>query len=460
MRGDSITLRLATSAASLRYTDLPEDVIDKARLLLSDTLLVAAAGQTNELARALRATVAPSQGHCHVWFVDELAPMSPTDAAFINSLHAATPGYASVNGRVHADLVCLPAAWAMAEHLGSSAAELLLAFAVASEIVGRFSYCATQRNAGWSHTSLYGCLGAALAAGLLMKLPAEQLADAMSLALAQGAGNQQGGLEATISRRLLPAFAARNGVFAAQLVAAGATAASHAVEGRFGLRSLYEAGDDKLLFSGLWVDWRLLETSLKPWPVAASSQAAISAALALCLQVEGGEQEILEVVAYVSPSMFSYVGAAFCLDGDVQMLAQFNLRYHLASVVLRGPMTFEHLRPEALRDVEIARVLRKVHLRVDPRNTQDFAPVTVAFTLRDGRVLQMLQAHLPGSREQPLSAVEFARRATSCGVQGSIDSQALLQRLHLFERTPDLVDASDSREALRQLSRVRTAPVC
>lgn len=459
MRGDSITLRLATAAAALRYEDLPAELVDQARVLMTDTLLVAAAGQTSALARNLCATVAPSAGNCHAWFVDTRAPMAPVDAAFINSLHAAMPGYASINDKVHADIVCLPAAWAMAEHLGSSAADLLLAFVAAIEIVGRLSHHATQRSAGWSHTSLYGCLGAALAAGLLLKLPPEQLADAMGLALAQGAGTQQGSLEAAISRRLQPAFATRNGVFAAQLAAAGATAASQAVEVRFGLRALYEAGDDKRLFTGLWQDWQLLDTSLKPWPVSACSQAAIAATLGLRQRHEIDEQEILQIVAYVSPFMFRYVGAEFSLDGDVEMLAQFNLRYHLATAVLRGPVTFAHLQPEALQDADIARVLRKVHLRVDPRNPHDFAPVTVAFTLRDGRVLEALQAHLPGSRQQPMSAAEFAAKAASCGAQAGIDGLALLERLRHFEHATIDVGAGSAREALLRFSRGCPTPI-
>jgi 2-methylcitrate dehydratase PrpD len=434
MRGDSMTLRLASRLTELRYEQLPADVLGMAKLLMSDTLLVAAAGQTSPLARSLRSAVSASMGNCHAWFVEDAPPMGPVEATFINAFHAAALGYGSINAKVHADLVCLPAAWAMAEHLGSSTAELILAFVAAIEIVGRLSHSATSRSAGWSHTSIYGGIGAAVAAGLLLKLTPEQLAHAMGLAMAQAAGTQQASLESVGSRRLQPAFAARNGIFAAQLAAAGATAPSQAMEGRFGLRALYESGDDKQVLKDLWSDWRLLETSLKPYPISACSQAAVEAVLNLQRLHGCAEEDMLEVVAYVSPFMFRYVGAEFNLDGDLEMLAQFNLRYHLASVLLRGPITFADLRPQALKDAAVARVLRKVHLRVDPNNNNDFAPVAVSFTLRDGRVLDYVQQHPPGSRQQPMTSAALAFKAQQCGDAANIDGVALLDSMAQLEQ--------------------------
>lgn len=429
MRGDPLTLRLASRLTELRYDQLPAEVLEMAKLLMSDTLLVAAAGQTSAQSVSLRSAVSASMGNCHAWFVEDARPMGPVEAAFINTFHAATLGYGSINAKVHADPVCLPAAWAMAEHLSSSTSDLILAFVAATEIVGRFSHCATSRSAGWSHTSIYGGIGAAIAAGLLLKLTPEQLAHAMGLAMAQAAGTQQASLESVASRRLQPAFATRNGVFAAQLAAAGAIAPSQAMEGRFGLRALYESGDDKQLLKGLWSDWRLLDTSLKPYPISACSQAAVEAVLSLQRLHACAEEDLLEVVAYVSPFMFRYVGAEFNLDGNLDMLAQFNLRYHLASALLRGPITFADLRPEALKDAAVARVLSKVHLRVDPNNNHDFAPVAVSFTLRDGRVLDYLQQHLPGSRQQPMTHAEFEFKAAQCGYAANIDGVALFRSI-------------------------------
>lgn len=438
MRGEPVTLRLARQLVALQAQPLPLPVLDTARRLIADTLLVAAAGQASPLAGDIRSVLQAAGGPCQGWFDVAGIGMSPLDAAFINSYHAALLGYGSINAKAHADAVCLPAAWAVAEQLGSSGAQLTQAFVLASEVVGRLSHGASSRSAGWSHTAIYGGIGAAVAAGLLLELPAEQLAHAMALAMGQAAGTQQASLESAPSRRLQPAFAARNGVFAAQLAAAGAVGPSQAMEGKFGLRALYEAGDDKQLFEGLGQDWRLLDTCLKPYPISACSQAAVEALLHLQRTHGCGEEDILEIVAYVSGFMFRYVGAEFSLEGDLEMLAQFNLRYHLASAILRGPTTLAHLRPAALADAQVARVMRKVHLRVDPRNKSDFAPVTVSFTLRDGSMLDYVQEQVPGSRQQPISSAAWALKAKQCGVEGGIDGAALVRLLDGLAAQPSV----------------------
>ncbi|MFF7710890.1 MmgE/PrpD family protein [Pseudomonas sp. NPDC007930] len=437
MRAEPMTLRLAKRLVALRHQELPAEVLGMARTLLADTLLVALAGQAQPAAHGVRAALPASAGRSHLWFAHGAAAMAPADAAFINTLHAGLLGYGSINARVHADAVCLPAAWAMAEQLGRGWEPFVLAFVAASEVVGRFSHSASPRSAGWSHSSIYGGIGAAIAAGLLLELPAEQLAHAIGLAMAQAAGTQQASLESVLSRRLQPAFATRNGVFAAQLAAAGVTAARQAVEGRFGFRALYEPGNDKAVLAGLGSDWRLLDTALKPYPVSACSQAPIEALLGLVGAHGCGEQDVLELVAYVSPFMFRYVGGEFSANGDLAMLAQFNLRYHLASVLLRGPLTFEHLQPAALQAPAIATVLRKVHLRVDPRNSHDFAPATVAITLRDGRVLEATQPVLPGSRGQPMGRAACAAKAAQCGALAGVDGHALWARLAALAEAGD-----------------------
>lgn len=426
MRAEPITLRLARQLVAVWAQPLPGPVLDTAKRLMADTLLVAAAGRASPLAGDLQSVLPGAGGPCRAWFDTAGSGMGPAEAAFINTYHAVLLGYGSINAKAHADAVCLPAAWAVAEQRGSSGAQLVQAFVLASEVVGRLSHSASSRSAGWSHTAIYGGMGAAVAAGLLLDLPAEQLAHAMALAMGQAAGTQQASLESAPSRRLQPAFAARNGVFAAQLAAAGAVGPSQAMEGKFGLRALYESGDDKQLSGGLGEQWRLLDTCLKPYPISACSQAAVEALLHLQRSHGCGEEDILEIVAYVSGFMFRYVGAEFSLDGDLEMLAQFNLRYHLASAILRGPITLAHLRPAALADAQVARVMRKVHLRVDPRNKSDFAPVTVSFTLRDGSVLDYVQPHVPGSRQQPMSTSAWALKAEQCGVEGGIDGAALV----------------------------------
>lgn len=429
MSAQSITRRLARRLKELTYEDLPVEVIDKAKMLIADTLQVAAAGQASALGQRLRSAVTPSAGRSRLWFMEEGAYAGPVEAAFINALHSGVLGYDSVNHKVRADLVCLPSAWAMAEDQGASSKELITAYVAAIETVSRLSRCAVSKATGWADTSIYGGIGAAVAAGLLLKLNEDELAHALGLAIAQAAGTQQASIESGVSRRLQPAFAARNGVFAAQLASVGATAPNQALEGRFGLRALYQSGDDRRLFDGLWQQWQLLDTALKRYAICARSQAAVVALQKVQAEHVLCEEQILEIVAYVSPFMFRYVGGEFSLAGDLDMIAQHNLRYHLASTALRGPITFADLTPEALRDPAIGRVIHKVHLRVDPHNKNDFAPVRVSVTLLNGSTVSYTQEDIPGSAAAPLHTAQLADKAEQCSVAAGIPIEPLLARV-------------------------------
>jgi len=80
--------------------------------------------------------------------------------------------------------------------------------------------------------------------------------------VAQAAGTQQANVEQTLAKRLQPALAARAGVFAAQLAQAGATAPIWVVEGKFGLRALYQPADDTRILEGWGSTWQLLDTQV------------------------------------------------------------------------------------------------------------------------------------------------------------------------------------------------------
>lgn len=444
MPAESVTSNIARVALDLAYTDLPEDVTRKAKQLISDTLLVAAAGKSQASSVAMGRAVTPSSGKSGVWFAPSQT-WSAMDATFLNTLHAGALDYDSLNGAVHADLVTLPAAWSVAEEYDRSPREMITAYIAASEIVSRLSRCSTGISKGWSGTSLYGGIGAALASGLLMGLNAEQLTYALGLAAVQAAGTQQANVEQTLAKRLQPAFSARSGVFAAKLAEAGATAPTQAFEGKFGLRALYQEGDDQRLLCGWGAEWQILDTAIKGFPVCACSHAAIQALLeikaGLCADPLFTTGEITEVVATISPFMSRLVGADFSLHGDLQVVAQFSLRYHLASVLLRGPMDLGALTPDAVRESTVQRLVSRIRLVVDPTNLNELAPASVSVTLADGRTFQRTCDALPGSTKAPLNTLQWQEKLYSCAAQAQppLLQPELARLLSALNRLPELI---------------------
>lgn len=441
-QASSQTARIAEAVTSLRFEQLPPPVVAFAKRLIADTLLVAAAGTTASSSAALRNALPAAPGGSRLWFLGG-AGVHAVDATFINTLHAAALDYDSLNRAVHADLVSLPAAWAVAESVGASGRALIAAFVAGSELVSRLSRAATGPSLGWSGTSLYGGLGAAAAAGRLLGLGHAPLRHALGLALSQAAGTQQANLEMALSKRLQPAFAARHGVFSAHLAHAGASAPAQALEGRFGLRRLAQPGDDEAVVRGLWQDWQFFDTGIKPYPVCACSHAAIEACLSLCLAHGLQHGQVRAVTAHISPFMARLVGAPFSLDGDPQVTAQFSLRYHLASVLLRRRLGLAEIEPAALHDPAIAALVPLVQVVIDGHNHEELAPARVVIDGLDGSRHEATCDRVPGTPGHALSADLWHAKLRECAARAEppLDASkldALLARIETLDRLDDV----------------------
>ncbi|MCO8167511.1 MmgE/PrpD family protein [Pseudomonas sp. 21LCFQ02] len=438
MSDNSVTQHVAKAVCGLRYDDLPAAVIDKSRVLIADTLIAAAAGRAEPSGIAMSAVTGSSSGLSRIWFGDIGESRPPVDATFINTLNAGALDFDSLNAAVHADLVCLPAAWAMAEHCQRQPREMVAAHMIASEVVSRLSRGSTKPSKGWSGTSIYGGMGAAIASGLMLGLDEVQMTHALGLAAAQAAGSQQANLENTLAKRLQPALAARDGVFAALLAQAGATAPVFALEGKFGMRNLYQDGDDSLILEGWGQDWQVLETLIKRYPICACSHAAVHALWEL--QVADGfkSTDVVKLTATISPFMHRLVGGEFEPSGDLQVIAQFNLRYQLASTLVRGPMSLPHLSPEAVLDPVIGNCLPVIHLQVDLDNIHELSPASVTVQLKDGRLLNHACNDLPGSPTAPLTHEQWQAKALECAAAGGASDEAFSGVLSRLERLTEL----------------------
>lgn len=437
MPDKSITQALAQAVTSLRFESLPDAVVEKAKHLVADTLLVAAPGRA-EPASAMSAATGSAPGNSRIWFAPEADSRAALDATFINTLNAGALDYDSLNGAVHADLVTLGAAWAMAEHCERRPRDMLAAQVIASEVVSRLSRGAGQPSKGWSGTSIYGGLGAAIASGLMLGLDEAQMAHALGLAASQAAGTQQANIENTLAKRLQPALAARTGVFAALLAQAGATAPTFALEGKFGLRALYQSGDDSRVLDGWGTDWQLLDTMTKRYPICACSHAAVHALWELQTREGFTPEQVAQVKASISPFMQRLVGGEFVAVGDLQVVAQFNLRYQLASTLLRGPVQLEHLASACVLDPAIAQWLPAISLQIDIDNPHELTPASITVVLKDGRSLTHTCHDLPGSRQSPMTAAQWRAKALECATAGRLTDAYLSTLLGNLAQLPEL----------------------
>jgi 2-methylcitrate dehydratase PrpD len=286
-----VTVRLAQFAASLRFQDVPQDVIGRVKWLLLDTLGVALAATAlgsgcREVVDVMRKLGSKPEST----IIGQRDKVSAPHAAFANGALAHALNYDAVGPRVgHIGVVCLAAPFAVAEALGGiSGRHFLVAATVAAEVAARITAAVARDGRRLSEKILAGQLlsyfGAVAGAGRTLGLTAEQMRSAFGLALMQASGSMQvvvGGDPP--AKAIYGAFPNHGGVLGALLAQAGLGADCDALEGRAGLFETYFEGDYDpcAMTDGLGTDYLLLGTRFKTCPTSDVVQPFVEAAMVI-----------------------------------------------------------------------------------------------------------------------------------------------------------------------------------
>ncbi|HSW08944.1 MmgE/PrpD family protein [Aquabacterium sp.] len=259
---------LAQFAATLRFESIPAAVLRRTEDLFLDWFASALAGKgarpVESIARFMQ-RMGPADGPSEILIHRKRS--SPLVAAAINAAASHFAEQDDVhNGSVfHPAAVVFPPALAVAQALGASGRDLLLASVVGYEVgirVGEFL--------GRSHYKVFhttgtaGSIAAAAAVGRLLGLSVDRMQHAFGSAGTQAAGLWEFLRDAADSKQLHTAHAATTGLTAAYLAQDGFTGARRIFDGSRGMAAgMSSDADPSRLADGLGQRWALAETSFK-----------------------------------------------------------------------------------------------------------------------------------------------------------------------------------------------------
>jgi 2-methylcitrate dehydratase PrpD len=440
----SISQRIAEYVTSFSYSALPESVCARAKLLILDTLAVAWAGAEAPGSSAVHDLVVEEGGRpvSTVWGSGQRLPVTST--SFLNGMYAVALDYDAF-GTVHADAVTLPAAIALAERERVSGRDFLTAYIIGTDLCHRLGGSITGLHKGWSATAIYGVFGVATTAAKLLRLNASATCHALGIALSQAAGTQQGNIEQTLTKRMQPAFAARAGVWSALLAARGITAPRAALEGKFGLYELYQAGNSHGVLEGLGRCFNLENTMIKKYPICACGHAALEAMIALVQDYDLEPDDVIAVEVSHSPFMHRLVGAPFELGDNLQVTAQNSVRYAIASALLRRRLGIAEIQDAAVLDPSIMRITERVRVVVDERNKGTEIPATVSVETKQHGTLTRTVDKLPWGPSDRPGEDALQAKFEECFTHGSLGLKPASAKL-LAERVGGLESLDDMGE--------------
>ncbi|ABE37386.1 MmgE/PrpD [Rhodopseudomonas palustris BisB5] len=284
------TATLAGYVAALRFEDIPQDVLARAKVLTLDFLGSAIrarreAESTPSLLAMLQALSLDGDGAATVF--GDAKRWTPAMAALLNGAlgHSLDFDDTHADSSLHPSAPVVPAAFAVGELVGASGREVLTA------IVAGYEVCCRLGNAldptshyarGFHPTATAGAYGAAAAAAKLFGLTQDQIVAAFGVSGSQAAGSLQFLVNGAWNKRYQVGAAAMNGVIAATLAKNDFIGATESVEGIHGLLVGYTdtPHHDKAV-ADLGRVYETMKIGVKPYPSCRYTHAAIDALIAM-----------------------------------------------------------------------------------------------------------------------------------------------------------------------------------
>ena len=412
------TRMLATFASTLAYDQLPAALVSITRQYLLDTIGCGIYGGETPWAKAVNTYILEQGGRpdATLWLQGFRGPAASVALGLGVMMHSFELDDYHSGAKLHPGAAVIPAAFTVAERQGASGQALLSAIVAGYELMIRTSLAAgtlSMRRRGWHITGMCGTFGAAAAAGQLLGLDSDGMANALGLAGTQSAGLMAFTCDGSNSKRLHPGRAAQSGILAAELAARGFTGPTAVLEYADGgfCQAVSDAANLELLSAGLGQEFVTADVSLKPYACCGSTHSSIDAVRWLVQQHAIRPQDVEEIVVY-NHSVVK-LQTSWRYEPISPMQAQMNIEYCVAVALVEGQAGPQQFSSDRIADPLLVDLAHKVRFEIDPEIEQIYPrafPGKVAIRLRDGRTVQHAVLGPKGSPQCPMNLDEVGEK--------------------------------------------------
>ena len=444
--GDTIARRLARFATGLRYEDLPQPIIARAKALVLDQLGCELIGSTMPwMAPALK-LVRLSQGATpESTLVNFGSRVAAADAAFANASfgHACEMDDAAFGSSGHIGTATVPVALAVGERERCNGREFLAALVAGYDVMYRLMSAVTPHNIerGFQSQGIGGPFGAAATAGKLLGLDAEQMTHALAIAGSHSAGPAEYDQSGGEVKRIHAGIAARGGIHSALLAKFGLTGPATIIEGKRGFCNLFAAQSDPARITvGLGEDLKIANASFKMYPAVGGVHTVIAALQHLAKEHDIAPDDVAAVKVGLAKKRLLH-GAAIRRPHDVAS-AQFSIAFSAALAVCKRANELGHYTDPALwGDRQILEMVDRVEIFADGAATgTKISRAAVRIELKSGRSVGRIEDYPKGTPVNPVTPEEHQAKVRSlCGtVLSPKRIDALMEAVNELEDLPDI----------------------
>jgi MmgE/PrpD N-terminal domain len=325
----SLSREFARFVEALRYDDLPEAVVDRAKGVTLQALASALVAHDMPAAKQALALMQQEEagGGGAASVLCNGARLTKAGAAFVNTETIFAGGkWDTFRMLTHPGTAIIPAALAAAEIAHASGRDFLTAVAAGYEVMERMAaeFIPTVMSRGFHAGPVFGIFGAAVAIAKLGRLDDDQINGAIAQCVNLASGNLEGARSG--GRSLREGGAVRNAFLAVALAKHGTPGGETTLEGEAGFYHSY-AGNNRgeLRYSftglnrtelakithGLGRDWIFLETLYRIYSTAGYNIAHVDVTARLCEEHGIRAADIDRIEAVVNWLETEYPSPAF-----------------------------------------------------------------------------------------------------------------------------------------------------
>lgn len=415
--------KVAEFCVNFSFSNLPDDVVWRAKHLILDILGVAIRGSILDSSIVMMDLVKEMRGIPESTVIGRKKKVPAANAALANGTmaHGIEMDDVDTDASLHPGVAVIPAALAMAERQKIDGMIFITSVVLGYEIMIRIGkaigYPSSYYSRGFHATSVAGVFGGAVAAGKILNLPAEKLVWSMGIAGSQASGLLEFLKDGSWTKRMHPGWAAHSAVIAAILADKRFTGPATILEGEQGFLKAYsEKFDPAMVTDGLGKSFAIMNTSVKLYACCRYSISAVDAALKLVKEnnILPGDVEVVTLRTFKKaiPLVVEPLEIKYAPRSVVD--AQFSMPFAIAIAILKRRAFIDEFSEALIRDPEVLQLMKKIKIVYDPELDKDFPKVWPAQmeikTRTGGKTYETLVKTLKGDSENPLIEKEFQEK--------------------------------------------------
>lgn len=436
----SISRTISEFAVSLKYEEIPQEVIHEVKRYLYDSIGCAFGGYHTKDVNILRNIYMEMGGKQEATLLGFGDKIPAVNAALVNSLMIRALDFNDIYWKEDpshpSDII--PAALAVAEMDGASMKDVIIAIVLAYEFEQRLCEFAVPgiRERKWHHATLTQFVSP-IVAGKVMGLTVDQMINAIGIS---GSHNHTIGCptagKLTMMKNTVDPMAVQSGVFAALMAQKGYTGTEAVFEGKEGFMDTFLGWNAKeqnispvkmqgrdgisewkwnveKLISGLGEKYKIMECGMKAFPTEALTHTHLSATLNVVTKNNITYDKIDSVTLTTLAQAYDILFDPHKYRPESRETADHSLPYCIAVALVDHKITTQSFSEEKMKDPRIWEVIDKIKGEPSKEFEKMFPakqPSRVVVKTKDGKEFSEYLEYPKGDPREPMTMEDLENK--------------------------------------------------